>query len=120
MKYYYNGKLVRTSDHIYTHAVIDTTTGKTVACRNGLSKAEAARIDELRWTRSSIKYYEDMLKAMRAGRDHFFYKIGKCTERSKIADDMTVEKAENKISDLNAWIEKRASELIIVPLTAEE
>lgn len=118
MKYYYNGQLVRTSDHVYTHAVIDTKTGKAIACRNGAEAAEAAKNAELSSARSNIKYFEDMIKAMKAGQNHFSYKIGRCTARARIADDMTIEKAENKIEQLKAWIEKRRSELIVVPLTS--
>lgn len=116
MKYYYNGKLVRTSDHTYTHAVLDTKTGEAVACRNGIEKAESARQSEMSLARGDIKYFEDMIKAMKAGRNYFFYKIGRCTEKAKIADDMTIEKAERRITDLKGWIDKRLSELIIVPL----
>lgn len=116
MKYYYNGKLVRTSEHAYTHAVIDTKTGKAVACRNGLRNAESARQSELSLTRGDIKYYEDMIKAMKAGRSHFFCKSGRCTVKHKIADNMTIEKAERKITELKGWIDKRLGELIVVPL----
>lgn len=116
MKYYYNGNLVRTSDHTYTHAVIDTKTGKAIACRNGADKAEAARQDELRLSRGDIKYYQDMIKAIKNGRSHFFYKIGKMTEKTKINDDMTIEKAEQRITEIKGWIEKRLNELVVVPL----
>ena len=119
MKYYYGGKLVRTSDHVYTHAVLDTTSGKVVACRNGADKAEAARVAELSLCRGDIKYYEEMIKAMKKGREYFIYTIGRATEKAKIAEDMTVEKAEQRIEELKAWIEKRLSELAVVPLEAE-
>lgn len=120
MKYYYDGKLVRTSDHVYTHAVIDTKTGKAIACRNGAEAAEAAKNAELSYARSDIKYFEDMIRAIKAGQNHFYHKIGRCTARAKIADDMTIEKAENKIEQLKTWIDKRRSELIVVPVTAAQ
>ena len=118
MKYYYNDTLIRTSDHSYTHAVIDTKTGKAVACRNGIAAAESARNAEVSFERGNIKYYENMIKAMKAGRSYFFYKIGRCTDKARIADDMTVEKAENRIREIKAWIEQRLNELIIVPIEA--
>lgn len=119
VQYYYNGKLIRTSDHTYTHAVIDTKTGKAVACRNGLDKAESARNAEVSLERGNIKYYEDMIKALKAGRNYFFYKIGRCTEKARIDDGMTIEKAETRIDEINAWIEKRMNELVIVPIDAK-
>lgn len=118
MKYYYNDKLIRTSDHVYTHAVIDTKTGKAVACRNGIEQAEAARYAELSFSRGSIRYYEDMIRAMKAGREYFFHKVGRMTEKHKISENMTVESAEKRIADIKAWIEQRMSELIIVPIEA--
>ena len=73
MKYYYNDKLVRTSDHTYTHAVISTVSGEVIACRNGLENAEAAKKQELnnRFGRR-IKYYEAELAAAKKGQDYFY------------------------------------------------
>ena len=41
MKYYYNGKLIRTSDRIYEYAVIDTETFKVYGCSGTLKGAES-------------------------------------------------------------------------------
>lgn len=119
MKYYYDGKLVRTSDHIYTHAVYDTSKGKVMACRNGLDNALSAKNAEMSLERGNIRYYEDMIKAIKAGRDYFFTKCGRVTEKHKIGENMTVEKAENRIGEIKAWIEKRMNELVIVKLEAK-
>ena len=73
MKYYYNGHLVRTSDHTYTHAVIIAASGKVIACRNGLENAEAAKRAELSsHFGKRIKYYEQMLEAARKGKTYFY------------------------------------------------
>ena len=118
MKYYYNGQLVRTSEHTYTHAVIDTKTGKAVACRNGADKAETARNAEMSLYRGDIRWYEEMIKAMKKGHRKFIYKARGLQEIHNIADDMTIEKAERRIAELKEWIDKRMSELVVVPLEA--
>ena len=118
MKYYYNGELVRTSDHTYTHAVLDTKTGKVIACRNGADKAELARVAEVSLARGDIRYYDEMIRAMKLGRRYFFYNVGRMKEKTEIDEAMTIEKAYQRIDQLRAWIEKRLSELVVVPLEA--
>ena len=76
MKYYYNDRLIRTSNHVYTHAVLDEN-GKCVACRNGLEAAISARHAESSFDRSAIKDYEDAIKALKAGRTYYTYKVGR-------------------------------------------
>ena len=119
MKYYYNGELIRTSDHIYTHAVIDTKTGKAVACRNGLDKAEAAKLDETRLARSDIRDLNEKIKAIKAGKNKFWVKVGRTGMWCKISEKCTVQDCENSIKRCEDYIRIRNEQLIVVPLTAE-
>lgn len=75
-KYFYNGNLVRSSYHEYTHGVIDGT-GDLIACRNGAENAEKARQAEKRVYKHNLDYYEAKLKALEAGRDTFECKSGR-------------------------------------------
>lgn len=119
MKYYYNGKLIRTSDHIYTHAVIDTKTGKAIACRNGLDKAEAAKMDETRLTRNDIRDLNEKIKALKAGRDRYWVKCGRRGMWVRISEKSTIENCEEHIKRCEEYIRIRNEQLIVVPLTAE-
>jgi hypothetical protein len=78
MKYYYNGKLVRTSkNHIYTHAVIDISNMKVIGCRGSLEKAESLLTSELNYIARSIENGKNKLKCFKEGKPRYGWKDGK-------------------------------------------
>ena len=87
-KYFYNGNLVRSSYHEYTHGVI-TGAGELIACRNGEANAEKARQAEKLIYKRNLTFYEAKLKALRAGRDTFECKSGRMKTWYKIAPGTT-------------------------------
>ena len=95
MKYYYNDKLIRTSDHVYTHAVISEN-GKCVACRNGYANAVKAKNAEK--SNAVIKEGTDAINALKAGKTSYIYKVGRVPFKYYFKPDDTIEKYENAIA----------------------
>lgn len=93
MKFYYNGQLIRTSkNHIYTHAVIDTTTGGCKGCRKDKATAEAVISSEVAYYENQIKNYESAIKALKSGKSGYYAKDGRHTYFSRFSANITVEK----------------------------
>ena len=74
-KYYYNGKLVRTSDHIYTHAVLNEK-GEVIACRPSFEKASNVITSEVSKAKKAINENNKGIEARKAGKDGFWTKDG--------------------------------------------
>ena len=116
MKYYYNGKLIRTSNHVYTHAVL-TPDGKVIGCRNGLANAQRAKDAERGMANNDRRDAEAAIKALRAGRSFYFYHVGRMQYKHTFTAADTVEKYERIIR----WAEAVNAEVdtyIIVELEA--
>lgn len=93
MKFYYEGKLVRTSKtHEYTHAVIDITTGACKGCRVGKDKAEAIISAEVSYYDKKISNYTNAIKALENGKSGYYAKDGRHTYYCKFSSDITVER----------------------------
>ena len=93
MKFYYNDKLIRTSkNHEYTHAVIDANTGVCKGCRTNYQACASIISSEINSEINSIKDDEEMLKAIRTGKNYYTVKFGRHTFREKIRPDHTVER----------------------------
>lgn len=72
MKFFYNGKQVRTSKtHSYTHAIIDLD-GKVVSCHGSLEAATKAHGALGSFHRSYIRDSKAAIKALEAGRAYYF------------------------------------------------
>lgn len=101
-KYFYNGKLVRTSEHEYTHGVL--VNGKVVACRPSYEKAHNVITSEIAKANGFVKEYKSLLKAIAEGRGTYEYKIG---NRRIIAPvrNKNVEEIEGWIANMNNHIE---------------
>lgn len=98
MKFYYNGKLIRTSkSHTYTHAVIDTVTGGCKGCRASKETAEAIISTEVAYYEKKIGNYKNAVKALQNGKSGYYAKDGRRTYYSKFSADSTVER-------YNEWI----------------
>ena len=100
MKYYYNGKLMRTSNHVYTHAVIDNN-GKCVACRNGYANAVKAKNAER--SDKAIREANNAINALKAGRSYYFFKIGQCSYKHTFEAKDTIERYQGVIERANEW-----------------
>lgn len=81
MKFYYNGKLIRTSqNHNYTHAVIDTERNNAlIGCRASKDTAESVISGEINRLERSLKNHEAIKKALENGKPGFYGKDGRRT-----------------------------------------
>ena len=79
-KYYYQGILVRTSEHNYTHAVINTdgdfVKGKLISCSGSELNARKVIQRAISEKESNIRFSKDAIKALRAGKSGFMAKYG--------------------------------------------
>ena len=78
MRFYYNGKLVRTSEnHEYTHAVIYAPTGEAIGCRTSLKAAESFKSSEISGYRKGIENYKAAIRAIESGKTYIMVKAGR-------------------------------------------
>ena len=78
MKFYYNGKLVRTSQtHTYTHAVLDLETGECIGCRSSEQAAQQLAGERIRWRENEIENLQSAIKALKAGQTCYPFREGK-------------------------------------------
>lgn len=121
MKFYYNGKLIRTSkNHIYTHAVINNTTGALIGCRKSLELAEAIKTGEINRYYHAIAEQEAAIKALKAGKKGIWLKDGRHSWYKEFTDKHTVEYFEECIESLKRSIEYFSENWEIVELEARE
>lgn len=119
MKFYYNGKLIRTSkNHEYTHAVIDITDSGCVGCRVGADKAEAIIRTEISQAERSIANCKTAIKALEAGKDGYFYKEGRRTWYCKFSSSNTIERYTESIEHLQNYIDRINNTWQVVELEA--
>lgn len=76
MKYYYNGKLVRTSNNTYTHAYVDYT-GRVCTCSKDPDKLIARRNQRLANYKT---YYENCTDPLRKNNLKEFYEQEKMSK----------------------------------------
>lgn len=119
MKFYYNGKLIRTSkNHEYTHAVIDITDNGCVGCRVGEDKAEAIIRTEISQTERSIANCQTAIKALEAGKTGYYHKDGRRSLFYRFGSHNTVEKYKKSIESLQGYIDKIKATWKVVELEA--
>ena len=82
MKYYINGKLIRTSKNTYTHAVL--LDDKVVSCCGDLEKARKALAREIAECDRYIRNYTAAVKAIDEGKSYFMATYGRETGKEKI------------------------------------
>ena len=114
MKYYYNDKLIRTSDHVYTHAVIGAD-GGCIACRNGYDNALKAR--NAMKNNTVIKEYNDAINALKSGKKYYTYKVCRITHTHYFKPEDTIEKYQEWLERAKVWNEA-VDNLQIVELVA--
>ncbi len=119
MKFYYNGKLVRTSKtHAYTHAVIDITTGGCKGCRTSKESAEAVISSEIAQYSKKNDNYKTAIKALENGKSGYYGKDGRRTYYEKFASEDTVEKYNRWIAVNDEYIEEIKANWKVVALEA--
>ena len=121
MKFYYNGKLIRTSkNHEYTHAVIDITDNGCVGCRVGADKAEAIIRSEISATERSIANCKAAIKALENGKTGYHARENRSrTWFHKFSDRDTVEKYNRSIEQLQGYIDRINATWQVVELEAK-
>lgn len=99
-KYYYEGKLIRTSkNHIYTHAIINTETGGCTSCHSSKELAEKAKAALVaRYKDDDIELLE---KAIRNGKSFFIVSVcrghyAKIPVQGRTLEDCTRYREENR------------------------
>ena len=103
MKYYYNGRLVRTSAHDYTHAVIDDETGKVLGCRANRAGAESIKSAAINERFRGLENTTRLLKAIRAGKSCY-----KVTEgRRSYYERVTAEDTEESCLEYFGWLTEK-------------
>lgn len=105
MKFYYNNELIRTSkNHEYTHAVIDTQTGRCLGCRTSAQACESIISSEISRHMSCIEDENKMLKALESGKRSY-----RTSYRTRNGMRSWTENIDPKITieQINEWIDSR-------------
>lgn len=119
MKFYYNGKLVRTSkNHEYTHAVINITNDGCMGCRASKETAEAIITSEIAQYEKRIANYESAIKALESGKSGYYAKEGRRIYYNKFSSDSTVERYIERIEWCREYINKVMANWQVVELEA--
>ena len=120
MKFYYNGKLIRTSKcHIYTHAVIDTATGRCEGCRADKKNAESIISSEISRHQKGIEDCKRCINAVNQGKKGVrFYERNGWSWFRKFEEDDTVEHFEKWIKSHDENIERIKQNWKVVELEA--
>lgn len=108
MKFYYNGKLIRTSKtNVYTHAVL-APEGKTIACSSSREGAEKAIRREASRYEVNAFGCRNAIKAIEAGRKTYTAKEGRSFYTQRVTHPIEHYKkwlihAERCIANINAY-----------------
>jgi hypothetical protein len=107
MKFYYNGKLVRTSKtHEYKYAVIATNRDdKVLTCSTTKNGAQAFINRYISEREDDIKTSENIIKAIESGARGFYAVRGRKTDYINIRDDHSVEYSRGRIEECKRAIE---------------
>lgn len=120
MKFYYNGKLVRTSkSHHYTHALISAT-GKAITCSaKGPEACESFKQTRLNEMMENIVNAQTIIEAVKAGRPGVFLKNGRKEDYYKMSQLYTTDiaKLEESIQNYRESFDWYCQNWQVVPLT---
>lgn len=119
MKFYYNGKLIRTSkNHVYTHAVINMDTNNVKGCRANLQNAEAIISGQIATYEKEIKNCETAIKALKAGKKYYTVRFSGHTIPIHFENGQTPETFAEYINDYREQIEYVRKNWKVVELEA--
>ena len=107
-KFFYNGKLIRKSEHEYTHAVI-TDDGKLAGCRTSRDAAQSIISSEISHAQREIENHKRALKALENGENGYVINLGRGNKYfHKFGNNEyeTVENCQAAIRRLESFIEK--------------
>ena len=120
MKYYYNGKLIRTSKREYTHAIINKEDGGLYGCRKNYDLAKKFKDGEINQCRKYIEECKQAICTLKNGKTKmrvrvnnnysFIYKLS--------GKELTLEYWEKKIEHLTKEMKELNEKMIIVELEA--
>lgn len=106
MKFYYNGKLIRTSKtKHYTHACVNKVTGNAINCSttyDGAFREKGRRISSYR---ESIENCKSAIASLEHGHKYYYAKIGRTTWKEEA--DGTIEEYKASIKRMEddiAWV----------------
>lgn len=104
MKFYYNGKLVRTSTHNYTHAVINTKNGNVVGCRTSEDAAQKVISSEISQYRTGIQNTMSLMRALEQGKKSYLVKVGHRSFMERITESHSIQRCQE-------WIESNEKQI---------
>lgn len=119
MKFYYEGKLVRTSKtHHYTHALVNVETGKAITCSaKGPEACESYKQSYLRNVMQSITDEKTIIEAVKEGRNGVF--LGSKATYYKLRELFTtdIDKLTEFIEENRKRFDRVSENWKVVPLT---
>ena len=119
MKFYYLGKLMRTSkNHMYTHAVVDMRTGECIGCRANEENAHAIIRTELSQCERSIANCRSAIKALRDGKSGYYEKEGRRTWYNRFSPSTTEERYTTSIERIEQYMDRIKRDWCVVELEA--
>ena len=119
MKFYYEGKLIRTSkNHVYTHAVIDMASGKLIGCRASEDAARSVISSEISSYKTGIKNTQSMQKAIEQGKRMYRVTEGRRSCYMPIDSGDTLERCREWIEYREKAIERIRKDWKVVELEA--
>lgn len=120
MKFYYNGKLVRTSkNHEYKYASINKKTGKAYSCSTTKEGAGAEINRRINEAKRNIANYEKCIDAINKNYPYIFIKTGR-TDYKVVLKGKTVEEYEKWIGYNKEDLEYYSTNFEIVELEMKD
>lgn len=119
-KFYYNGKLVRTSkNHMYTHAVINIDKGTLIGCRACEKGAIDLKESYLSERRTGMRNAEAAIEAFKKGKTYYMAKVGRRDYPEKFHKEDTLESLQSWLNQCKESIEYIQKNWKVVELEVE-
>lgn len=109
-KYYYNGKLVRTSEHEYTHVIVNGE-GKVLSCTAHPENAVANEKSKVIGSMLSRNYWEKEYKTIKFDIKHNpeRYTEGKgAIKKAQVSEPIEIY-IDKRIAEMDAWFRERGT-----------
>lgn len=106
MKFYYNGKLIRTSkNHTYTHAVISKANGRCLGCRANRANCESIINSEIHQYERAIEDLQERIGALDLGKTYYYVTFRGRSWKEKFTENDTVENYLARIKEYEEYID---------------
>ena len=120
MKFYYNGKLVRTSKtHEYHYAIVKADGSKARSCHGTLKAAQNEMNRVIAEYNGAIASLNERRKALQNGRKFYFIKNGRREYKYIFTENDTVEDCDRRIEEVEEGFKWFTENWKIVELQAE-